>query len=450
MHLTDLNPHGGIGSNALLAEIGPFRLLIDCGMHPKEVGRPSLPDLRWTDQGGLDFIILTHCHLDHVGALPVALRHHPGTQILASPASATLAPRMLRNSVNVMKRQRDELGVPELPLYTMREIAMVEKALHPIFFSRTFELWKGSERLDLTLHPAGHIAGAASVEIVYRKRRIVFSGDLLFENQMTLAGAKPIQGKIDSLVLETTRGATERGKDQTRQSELDRLFSAMLGTLERGGSVLIPVFALGRMQEMMSLVHNAFRHGILPTSPVYATGLGMDLVNYLHKIARREKTVRFTRRIVTDLKVRPIPDRLRPGQDLPEPGICLLSSGMMVAKTPSYRMATSLLGHERNSIYFVGYCDPDTPGSHLQGTRPGESFLFDDLDLMIPARATIDRFDLSGHADRDELCDYAHALDPRAIVLNHGDPEARDWFKKTLTPEFPTVIDPEPLVRFEV
>lgn len=445
IRLTDLNAAGGIGANSFLLEVGPFRLLLDSGMHPKEVGHPSLPRFEHCQDGGLDAIILTHCHLDHLGALPVATRHHPETKILTTPASCLLGPRMLRNSVNVMKRQREELDLPELPLYTMRDIVRVESALQPLFFGRTIEWWKGAETLEITLHPSGHIAGAASVEIGYRHQRLLCSGDILFDRQRTVDGAVTPRGRFDHLLLETTRGATERPPGQTRSTELARFWEIAADTIRGGGSLLVPVFALGRMQEMMALLVDAFREGLVPVCPVYATGLGMDLVNYLHKIGKREHTVHFARHVLTRLKVRPLPDPLRPGREPGEPGIFLLSSGMMVPHTPSYKMAASLLGKDRNTIAFIGYCDPDTPGAELQRTPRGEEFLFEAMDYSCPVEARVERFDISGHADRDELVDYARAIDPRTVVLQHGDQEARDWFQETLTPDFPEVIDPTPL-----
>jgi len=152
------------------------------------------------------------------------------------------------------------------------------------------------------------------------------------------------------------------------------------------------------------------------------------------------------------MDVRPIDLNMRPGRDLPKKGIYLVSSGMMVEHTPSYKIAASLLPHSNNGLCFVGYCDPDTPGGQLLDHRKDATFFFDVLDYSAPIRASIDQYDLSGHADREELMDYAVATEARSIVLNHGDPEARAWFAEQLSERMPqsSVLDPTPLVPYEV
>ena len=120
---------------------------------------------------------------------------------------------------------------------------------------------------------------------------------------------------------------------------------------------------------------------------------------------------------------------------------------MVVENTPSYIMASCLAGHARNTIAFVGYADPDTPGGKILATPHGEKFLFDSIDTVVKLNCQIERFELSGHADRDELLDFALRREPRAIVLNHGDPPAREWFMDEFKKADPSikVINPTPL-----
>jgi len=119
---------------------------------------------------------------------------------------------------------------------------------------------------------------------------------------------------------------------------------------------------------------------------------------------------------------------------------------MMVEHTPSYKIAASLLPHSNNGICFVGYCDPDTPGGQLLAGREDESFFFDAIDYNAPLRASIDQFDLSGHADREELLEYAEHSEARAILLTHGDTSARQWFEEQLSERLikTRIIDPKP------
>jgi Cft2 family RNA processing exonuclease len=178
----------------------------------------------------------------------------------------------------------------------------------------------------------------------------------------------------------------------------------------------------------------------------------MAICDLFDSIRKRTRLIDFNREILETMRVRPVDDNMRPGRDLPRKGIYLVSSGMMVEHTPSYKIAASLLPHPKNGLCFVGYCDPDTPGGRLLEQRDAERFFFEALDYSAPRRASIDQFDLSGHAERQELLDYAVATRARSIVLTHGDNEARQWFARELDQQMPrtTVLDPSPLVRYEV
>lgn len=452
MHITDLNRDGGIGCNSMLVELGPFRLLVDAGMHPKKAGLDSIPEFSLVEDNSLDLVLLTHCHLDHLGSLPVLMRRQPQAQLLASIPSKELAGRMLRNSISVMKRQREELNMPELPLYTRQDVHKLESRMLPMAYNRPRFFHNNGNELKVTFHQAGHVAGAAGLGLEYKGRKIFFTGDVLFSKQKTLPGAKFPKGELDTLIMETTRGGTARAAGVTRQKEVERLFRTVEHILSHGGSVLIPVFAFGRMQEILSLANEARNEGQLRECPIYCSGLGMDLANYFDSISRKTGLLNFRRQILKDLKVKRLPNNLKPGVNPAENGLYIVSSGMMVEHTPSYQVAASLLSHHQNGICFVGYNDPDTPGGKLLATEPGDPFLFEALDYTCHVQAQIEKFDMSGHAERDELIDFAEGANPRAIVLNHGDAQARAWFYKELTSssENRKVLDPKPLKKYFV
>lgn len=447
MKLTDLNPDGGIGANSLYIELGPFKFLIDAGINPKYVGKEATPDFSSVEDGSLDFIILTHCHLDHLGALPLISRRQPQAPIISSLPTQMLACRMLKNSVNVMRRQREEKGIKDYPLYGLAEVHELEERFVPIRYGKPRIFEAHGENLELTLFRAGHIPGAVGARIVYKHRVIFFTGDVLFTKQRILDGADFPNEPIDTLVMETTRGLTPRSPEKTRASEVQRLFATINHTIERGGSVMIPIFALGRMQEILALIHDARKNKELLECPIYCAGLGLDLADYFDQISKKTNLVHFKKSILKSLKLKQIPRDLKPGKDPGNKGIYIVSSGMMVENTPSYHLAASLLDHHHNAICFVGYCDPETPGGELLERKLGDSFLFKTLEYVSTVQAHIEKFDLSGHADREELLEYALSVEPRAIVLSHGDPEARNWFHDELIDALPKVkvIDPTPL-----
>ncbi len=452
MKLTDLNRDGGIGANSLLLQLGDFRLLVDCGLHPKKTGRAASPDLARLRGLRLDLIILTHCHLDHLGSLPVVMREHPDTPVVMTQPSRMLAERMLHNSANVMLRQRDEESIPDYPLFTHEEIERIAPRFTALPFGQAKKIRGAKDEIELTFHPAGHVAGAAGVELRHKHRAIFITGDVLFDNQRILPGAKFPAGHFDTLITETTRGNTERAIKHSRADEMARLVASINATIGRGGSFLLPVFALGRMQEILTIVADARKFNRLAECPIFASGLGMDLADYFDEITRKTRHLQFSKSVIKDLRIKPLPRQLKPGEDQKQNALYIISSGMMVERTPSYTLASGLVGHARNTVGFVGYCDPDTPGGQLLAAKPGDDFLFKTAHVKAKLKAQVERFHLSGHADREELLEFAVQATPRSIVLTHGDPPARKWFADQLAVKAPgsKVLDPVPGQEYQV
>lgn len=452
MKLIDLNRQGGIGANSLYLQIGGLNLLIDCGLNPKTPGLDAMPDIKPLRGVHLDAIIVTHCHLDHIGSLPVVMREHPEAQVLLTRSSRMLIEKMLRNSANVMKQQSEEADIPGYPLFGNEDIKRCLPRLTGVPFKRLRTIRGRKGRIDIMFHRSGHVAGATAVEIHHGRRQIFVTGDVMFEDQRTLQGAQFPAGHFDTLIIETTRGMTEREYGKERVHEIARLVASINDTIGRGGSFLLPVFALGRMQELLSVFHDARQFGRLVDCPIFAGGLGMGLAELFDEMTRKTQDVNFDRRIIKDLQLKPIARKLKPGEDPRQKALYIVSSGMMVERTPSYTLASGLLGHARNTIGFVGFCDPDTPGGKLLATKPGGTFHFETAGVKARVRARVEQFELSGHAERDELLQFAVQTKARSIVLTHGDPGARDWFRKQLAVESPKakLIDPIPLRTYEV
>lgn len=429
IRVTDLNPDNDIGANCLLIEIGPYRLLVDSGLHPEKLGNEAMPDFSQIEPGSIDFIIVTHCHLDHIGSLPYLSRYQPQAQVLMSVPSAMLIKRMLHNSFRVMLRQRDEHDVPEYPLFTKSDVDQLGKRICEIPYHKTVSVGSCEDALRLTFYPAGHIVGAVGFRLECAGQSLFMTGDVSFLPQETLPGAHFPLCAPDLLITETTRGANAR--KCSREKELERLLDTLNQTINKKGSCLIPVFALGRMQEMVAVLSRWRKEGRLKKCSVYCSGLGMDLMDYFEQIAKETQATSFRKKQAVQLGVKPLPKNK--GSLIPSiskaPAIYLVSSGMLVERTPSYGVASQLLGSSKNTICFVGYCDPSTPGGVLQATAPGQSFYFDVFDKEIPVSAKVHRFDLSGHADREELLDYAVQCKPKSVMLTHGGPEAKAWFE---------------------
>ncbi|WP_221028766.1 MBL fold metallo-hydrolase [Actomonas aquatica] len=454
MKLLDLNRHGGIGANALFVQIGGVNLLIDSGLHPKHVGRAAIPDFKQIRGERVDLIVITHCHLDHIGSLPVAMREFPDAPVVMSASSRILIERMLHNSANVMKRQKAEQDIPEYPLFTHEEIDRCASRMVGLNFGLAKKVngINPRDEIEIMLHPSGHVAGAAALEVRHKHRGIFFTGDVLFDDLRTLPGARFPTGHFDTIVTETTRGLTDRPAGQERVHEVERLIKSINDTIGRGGSFLLPVFALGRMQEILTIMHDARKFGKLVDCPIVGSGLGLDLCDYFDEIRRKTNHVQFNRAILKELKLKSLPRKLTPGKDPERNALYIVSSGMLVENTPSYTLASGLLGHHRNTIGFVGYCDPDTPGGALLESHPGDDFIFETLHVRSRIKARVEKFELSGHAEREELLEFSLQAEPRTVVLTHGDPEARGWFAQQFAERDDRikVLDPKPGETYQV
>ncbi|MDR0728475.1 MAG: MBL fold metallo-hydrolase [Puniceicoccales bacterium] len=455
MHFTDLCRRREIGAHCVLVEIGSFHILVDSGMDPGSLGMEALPLLDCLEGVALDLILITHCHLDHIGSLPILMRRQPQARILISPPSQTLIFPMLENSWHVMKRQREELGVKVYPLYTKGEIETLREHFYPMPLGATRIFQKQGDEVAIQFIAAGHIPGAASVLLQHGRRKLFFSGDVLFRDQYILKGANWSKEPIDTLVMETTRGNAQRPEDQTVKSEIARLLGAIDEVLEQKGSVLIPSFALGRLQEVLMILQEARRYGkISKKIPIFASGLGMSLVDPLDQLSEQNREILFKKQVIDELHVQSLDSSplLKPGRNPKRSSIFVVSSGMMAENTPSYNIAASLLAHPQNGIFFVGFCADDTPARKLRDTPKGEVFSFEGLRYKTPVRARIEHFDLSGHADREELLQAALHMSPRTIILNHGDGGARQWFADRFAELAPKIriLDPDAGVTYAI
>lgn len=444
--IKDLNFEKDIGANCFSLRVGPFHFLIDAGMDPKRLGNDALPDLKGIPKNSVDFILLTHCHLDHLGSLPILMKQQTRAQILASYPTQLLAPFMLENSFSVMCRQKEEKNIAEYPLFTKDDIAQLSKKFFPVKYGQTYVLNKEEQQARVTFFEAGHVLGASSILIEYENRKIFITGDILFSDQNSLRGARiPQLQDLDVVIMETTRGGTER--KASRRSEEERLIKTIAKTIKNGGACLIPAFALGRMQEMLVLLYEAKKANRLPECPIFCSGLGMALVNVFDEIGKTSSYLNFSRQILKKLNVKSMRrKKIDPKTStLKTPAIYLLSSGMLVEHTPAYNTAACLLNNSKNTVCFVGYCDERTPGGQLLKTRRNATFHFEEINFSTKVRAKINRFDLSGHADREELCEFIHTQKPKKIVLTHGEEASRKWFMARFSKDerSSSVLDPE-------
>jgi Cft2 family RNA processing exonuclease len=452
MRIINLNPDTDIGASAWFVDLEGHGLLMDSGMHPKRDGREGLPAFRFIRDKDVDAIAISHCHHDHVGTLPVAVRHFPKAHVLLPEQSYFIIERVLHNSVNVMIRQRDELGIKEYPLYTHDEVDDIAPMFQGFRYNREIE-WAAFQKTragfrspTLEFFDAGHTLGSAGILLRGKKETLFYTGDVCFHDQTLLRAARFDDVKADVLIMETTRGNRPVRQGVTRETEIERLTAAIQRAFKRKGCILIPSFALGRTQEVLGLLALLMRAGKLKPQPIYIGGLGRVFTEIYDLEAHR------THRQHTNLQLHEAHNLvvLEKGQaekmKLSGGRIFVLTSGMMAENTAAHDIAARMIGDERQSIFFVGYADPDTPAGRLKASKPRETFVFSPSAGRVTHHCDVQDFDLTAHANRDDLLDFVGQVSPRVVLLGHGGEDSRKWFEEKIHQRHPKmkIIQPQP------
>lgn len=415
---------------------GDETVVIDSGLHPKLKGHDAMPPLDKLKSHKVKSIVLTHSHLDHVGTIPCLQRRFPQAKVLMTPPTYDLADAMLHNSVNVMASQGVELDIPEYPLFTHEFLDEIQNKWEMRNYNRLFDT---SKEVSMRFQDAGHVMGSCTASIYYNGKKVLFTGDVQTHDQTLIKGADiRAEGDYDALVMETTRGAAPRPEGFTRDKEEQRFAKSICEGIMNGGSVLIPVFAMGKTQEVLTMLYQFKKLGMIPDVPVHVGGLStkMTTIYDRHSTRTRRKTPKF--KILKDMDLK-VARKRKGGPIVNKPGnIYCLSSGMMSENTVSNLFARSFINDEKNSLLFVGYADPDSPGGKIKAAKQGDLIALDEKHYKeVPLNCKVEDFDFSGHAPREDLIDIAIASGAKKIFLTHGDADAREWFKNELSQAMP-------------
>jgi len=450
-----------IGANSYYLEFDSARLLLDCGMHPKNMGEDALPNFRPITDRRLDAILISHSHQDHIGTLPLLMRRQPGARVFMTEAAAEIGDALLHNSVNVMMRQREELGPATAgfyPFFTHREVDRVAGLWQRCLMRQRITV--AGERVTerranagtFEFFDAGHVLGSAGILLRADDRSIFYTGDVNFDDQTIMRAAIFPEENIDILIMESTRGDHAKAANWTRAGEERRLAETLDAAFRRGGCVLIPVFALGKTQELLAMLYRFRREKSLPDFPIYIGGLSAKMTEIYDRRARLNRRHLSRLQLLDEiapfvLHHKTIGDApLRPGR------VYALSSGMMMPKTLSNILARRLISNSRHSVFFVGYTDPQSPAGLLRSAQSGEEVMLDPDEPPQRMQCSLEQFQFSAHASREALIAYARKLSPKKIVLVHGDPSSVEWMRATLSASLPNsdVIVPAPGVEMEL
>jgi Cft2 family RNA processing exonuclease len=447
-----------IGANSYYLEVGGHGLLLDCGMHPRDTGEETLPQLKAIAGREVEAILISHAHQDHIGTLPVAMRHFPRARVFMSEATTEVGSVLLHNSVNVMTRQREEIGEMSYPLFTHRETDRASERWRscPLRQQISIAGERAAQRerdgLTFEFFDAGHVLGSTGILVRGEGQTVFYSGDVNFDDQTIMEAAVFPEEKVDVLIMECTRGDHAKPAGWTRPGEEQRLAEALGSAFDRGACVLIPVFALGKTQEILAMLYKFRRQRLLAEFPIYIGGLSSKFTDVYdrraHMTRRQLPRLQLMREaapfILNDETVRDAP--LRAGR------VYLLSSGMMIPNTLSNVFARRLIENPRHAIFFVGYANPESPAGLLRDTKKGGEVALDPNKPAQRVRCDIEQFQFSAHATRETLVEYARRVSPRKIVLVHGDLPAVEWMRGTLSAELPEseVIVPVPGEELEL
>jgi metallo-beta-lactamase family protein len=433
-----LGATGTVTGSKYLLEHDGFHILVDCGLFQ---GLKELRLRNWSpppfDPARIGLVLLTHAHLDHSGYLPLLYRNGYAGEILTTPASRDLCGIILPDSGHLQEedarfanKRGSSKHKPALPLYTEDDARRVLPRIRCVGFDVPSEVRPG---ITVTFRAAGHIVGAAMIEVRLRGKGgddkvILFSGDLGRPAQPILPDPEPLPA-CDHLLLESTYG----NRDHPKEDPKTRLGAIANTTIRRGGTLLIPAFAVGRTQHVMFLLHQLRAEGTIPQDvPIFVDSpmaIEANRIVMRHPEAQDDEMRQDRESGVDSLGMREVrfattSEESKALNDVAYPAIIISASGMAEGGRILHHLAFKLPDH-RATVLFVGFQAIGTRGRALQEGREFVRI----YGREIPVKASIETLDgLSAHADRGEILRWLStaAARPGRIHLVHGEPDARD------------------------
>ncbi len=380
-----LGASGEVGRSAFLVQTDKS-IMVDYGVKLfDKSGKPRFPEKSEVDP---ELAVISHAHLDHSGCLPMLYKNNK-IRWYATPPTKDICEVLWSDSMKIMAEESPYGGA---------EYKKALKYWSPMLYRKTMHT--GDTRI--TLHDAGHIAGAAMIEIEHSDRKLLYTGDFKGEGTYMHKGARTI-GDVDYLIIESTYANREH--PDRRQSEKE-LMAEIRETLAKGGNVLLPSFALGRTQELISLIRSHDRN-----IPVFVDGMGREITKRYIMHPRYIRDVHEFRAHVRSVSIVASPADRRMVTSRPS---VIISSAGMLSGGPALGYLFNM--NSRSKVIFTGYCVEETNGwkllNHGYITKDEQ-----DLHVDLP----VGYIDLSAHAGRTDLLKFIEKADPEKIICVHGD-----------------------------
>ena len=433
--LTFLGGAGTVTGSKYLVEAGGRRFFVDCGLFQ---GFKQLRLRNWAplpvDPASIDAVVLTHAHLDHSGYLPLLVKNGFRGEIYCTPATRDLCAILLPDSGHLQEKDAEFANRhgfskhhPALPLYTLRDAEASLQHFAAVEFEDNKSL---SPQLRFRFVPAGHILGAAMVELTCGNSKVVFSGDLGRPNSAIVIDPTPIH-EADYLLIESTYG---NRKHEARDPE-DMLAEIINRTARRGGTVVIPSFAVGRSQLLMYHLRRLKQAKRIPDIAIFLDSpMAIEASELFVKHADEEKLSQSEARAVCSVArfVVSVEDSKALDGDR-TPKIIISASGMATGGRVLHHLKV-YAGDPRNTILFAGFQAGGTRGDAM--TKGAESVKIH--GNYVPIRAEVDNLHmLSAHADADEIMAWLRNFrsPPKQTFITHGEPDAADALRHRVAEE---------------
>ena len=449
MKITFLGAAHEVTGSMTLLEVGDKKGLVDCGMEQgKDLFRNQELPIAPKD---LDFVLLTHAHVDHSGMLPLLYKQGFRAPIYASAATCSLCDIMLRDCANIQmseaeykNRKGQRSGAePVEPLYDLDDALGAVSCLRPCDYGRILQV---NESVSVRMTDVGHLLGSAAIEVWLTEgketRKITFSGDLGNMDQPILRDPQFVED-TEYLVIESTYG--DRLHTEERVDYVAELAGRIQSTLDQGGNMIIPSFAVGRTQEMLYFIREIKERGLVKGHgdfPVYVDSpLAIEATSVFLQCDTQFLDEDMQKLIRAGINPLVFPGLELTVSDLESkainndktPKVIISASGMCDAGRVRHHLKHNLWRPE-STVLFVGYQAVGTLGRILIDGADTVKLFGEELRV----RARIETLPgVSGHADKDGLLRWLGGFreKPRLIFVNHGDPETADEFTRCLNEE---------------
>lgn len=448
MKLTFIGADHEVTGSCHFLEIAGKKLAIDCGMEQGAdiYENEDIP----VPAADIDYVLLTHAHIDHSGYLPLLYSRGFRGKIFATKATTDLCQIMLRDSAHIQEmeaewknRKARRSGLPEVPpLYTIQDAELVIKHFHPLDYDTTVTICDG---IQVRFSDVGHLLGSASIELWATEDnktvKLAFSGDIGNINQPLIRDPQYLSD-ADYVIMESTYGDRSHGSTPDYVAELVRIIT---DTFRKGGNVVIPSFAVGRTQELLYFIREIKTQNLIPEFSdfeVYVDSpLAVEATNVFNRNVEScfdEEAMELVRQGINPiafpgLKTSVTSDESKAINFDSRPKVIISASGMCEAGRIRHHLKHNLWRPEC-TILFVGYQANGTLGRSLLEGAPAVTLFGETIEV----KAHIEKLEgISGHADKEHLIEWLKAISPKPkqVFVVHGEDTVCDSFVACLREE---------------